>query len=72
MARGQKAVPIDEYTYGLLQQIVGQGKASNLADAILKSASAYLGIRYKSREERKMEQDLSTVLELGKKATKEE
>ena len=72
MAKGQKAVPIDEHTYNLLQQAVNEGRASNLADAILHGISAYLGIRYKSPQERKMEQDLDYVQGLGKKAIKEE
>jgi len=72
MAKGQKAVPIDEYVYSLLQRIVDEGKAHNLADAIHKSVTSYLGIRYKSPQERKLEQERDRILELGKKATGEE
>lgn len=70
MAKGQKAVPVDEYTYKLLQRAVDEGKASNLADAILRAISAYLDVPYKSKKERKMEQDVLAVMELGEKAVK--
>lgn len=72
MTKGQKFIIVDDYTHNLLQQIVDQKKAGSLADAIKKAASSYLGIRYKSKEELKLEQDLANVTELGKKVTKEE
>lgn len=70
MAKDQKHIIIDGYTADLLQQIVDQGKAGNVSDAVGKSAASYLGIRYKSKEERKLEQERDRILELGKKATK--
>lgn len=72
MAKGQKYIIVDSYTNDLLQEIVNQGKASSPSEAVAKSVASYLGIRYKSRQERQMEEELSTVLELGKKVTKEE
>ena len=72
MAKGQKYIVVDDYTLGLLQKIVDQGKASNLSNAIGKSAAAFIGVPYKSREERKMEQDLARVIELARLARKEE
>jgi len=72
MAKGQKAVPIDGYTYRLLQQAVNSGRASTLADAIRRSISKYLNVPYKSKEHLRMEQDLAHIQELAKKATKEE
>lgn len=70
MAKGQKAVPIDEYIYNLLKQAVDEGRASNLADAIRRSISKYLDVPYKSKEELKAEQDLTRIQELGKKVTR--
>jgi len=67
-----KVIRVDDYTHELVQEIIKRGLAGNSADAVNKALASYLSIRYKSREERQMEQDLSTVLELGKKAIKEE
>lgn len=67
-----KPIRVDDYTYELVQEVVKRGLASNFTDAVNKALANYLGIHYKPRQERKLEQDLSTVLELGKKATKEE
>jgi len=67
-----KPIRVDDYTHELIQRVINKGLASNSADAINKALAKYLGIRYKSREERKMEQDLAHVLELSKKASKEE
>ncbi len=72
MAKRQRYIIIDNYTNGLLEEIVNQGRASNPADAVGKSAAAYLGIHYKSKEERKLEQDATRIQELGRRATKEE
>jgi len=72
MSKGQKYIIIDGYANELLQEIIKQGKASNLPEAVEKSAAAYLGIRYKSKEERKLEQDLAHVQELGRMVEKEE
>jgi len=72
MAKGQKHIVIEQYTYDLLQQAVNKGKASNIDDAVRRSVSKYLGISYKSKEHIKIEQDLDRIQELAKKATKEE
>ena len=71
MAKGHKYIVIDNYTSELLQEIVRQGKANDPSDAVGKSAAVYLGIRYKSREERKLERELAHVQKLGKRATGE-
>lgn len=71
MAKGQKYIIVDDYTLGLLQKIVDQGKAGDLSNAIGKSAAAFIGIPYKSRDERKMEQDLAHVQKLAKMTKKE-
>jgi len=63
---------VDDYTHELVQKIIKKGLASNSADAVNKALAKYLGVPYKSREERKMEQDLARIQELAKKATKEE
>jgi len=72
VAKGQKYIIVDEYTVELLQEVVNQGKASDLSDAVGKSAANYLGIHYKSKEERKMEQDLARVHKLARMARGEE
>ena len=68
MSKGQRYIIVDEYAVGLLQQIVDQGKAGDLSDAVCKSAASYLLIRYKSKQERKLEQELAHIQELGKRA----
>ena len=72
MAKDQKYIMVDTYTADLLEQVVSKGKAGNIAEAVGKSVADYLGVRYKSREERKLEQERDRILELGKKAAKEE
>lgn len=72
MAKGQKHIVIDEYTYNLLQRAVSDGRASSVDDAIRRSVSKYLGVPYKSKGHIKIEQDLARVQELAKKVTKEE
>ncbi|MBA7499338.1 hypothetical protein ES704_02078 [subsurface metagenome] len=67
-----QTIRVDDYTHKLVQEVIRKGLASNSADAVDKALASYLGIHYKSREERKMEQDLSRVQELAKKASKEE
>jgi len=67
-----KPIRVDDYTHELIQMVINKGLASNSADAINKALAKYLGIRYKSREERKMEQDLDRIQELAKKASKED
>lgn len=67
-----KQIRVDDYTHELIQKVIKRGMAGNSTDAVNKALANYLGIRYKSREERKMEQNLTTVMELGKKATKKE
>lgn len=71
MAKGQKAVPVDGYTYNLLQQAVDDGIADNLADAILHGISSYLGVTYKSRKERKLEQEAARIQQLATEAGKQ-
>ncbi|GAI22262.1 unnamed protein product [marine sediment metagenome] len=72
MAKGQKHIIIDEYTYDLLQRAVNEGRGSNIDDAIRRSISKYLGIPYKSKRHIKIEQDLARVQELARLARKEE
>jgi hypothetical protein len=72
MAKDQKHIIVSGYTYGLLQQAVDKGNASDIAEAVAKSVSLYLGIRYKPKKELKMEQDLARIQELGKMVKKEE
>ncbi len=72
MTKGQKYIIVDSYSHELLQEIIKQGKASDLVSAIGKSAAAYLGITYKSKEERRLEQEAAHVMELGRIVTKEE
>ena len=67
MAKGQTHIVMDNYIADLLQQIVNQGKASNFPDVIGKLAAEYLGIHYKSKDERKLEQERDRILELGKR-----
>lgn len=67
-----KPIRVDDYTYELVQEVIKKGLASNSADAINNALANYLGIHYKSREERRMEQDLARVQQLGKMARKEE
>lgn len=67
-----KTIRVDDYTHELVQEIIKRGLAGNSTDAVNKALASYLGIPYKSRDERKMEQDLTEVIELGKKAIKEE
>jgi len=63
---------VDEYTYGLVERAVSEGKASSMVEAVGKAMSDLLGIPHKTVAELKLEKDLARVLELGKKATKEE
>lgn len=72
MAKGQRYIIVDEYTEGLLQQIVSQGKASDLPKAVSMAAASYLGVPHKSKQERQMEQELAHIQQLAKMAGKEE
>jgi len=72
MSKGNKYIVVDEYTVDLLQQVVNQGKASNLSEAVGKSAASYLGIRYKSKEERRLEQDAAHTMEMGRMVNNKE
>lgn len=67
-----KPIRVDDYTYELVNEVIKRGLATNFADAINTALANLLGIPYKSREERKLERDLAMVMELSKRATKEE
>lgn len=67
-----QTIRVDDYTHELVREVLRKGLAGNSTDAVDKALANYLGIHYKSREERKMEQDLAHIHELAKRAEKEE
>lgn len=71
MSKGQRYIIVDEYATALLQQIVDRGDATDLPEAVGISAATHLGIRYKSKQERKLEQDSARVAGSGKQVSKE-
>ena len=59
MAKGQKAVPVDDYIYQMLTEMVEKHMAKNLAEAIGKSAAKFLNRPYYTRKEIEFQQRMA-------------
>lgn len=52
----RKVITIEDYTYGLLQEIVAKNMAPSMSEAVKRAAANYLGIQPKSKDELRLEE----------------